>query len=289
MKKKIIRKSFISIAILVALLMVSILPLNSPCAFDRAFAAGAPRYVDEVGLVTGTQAEVLEDKLNEVSRRHDFDVVVVVVRSLGGKDERVFAADYYEEHGYGLGDDKAGILLLIATQYRDFAFVTPEGYGTYAFTDAGQEYLEAIFLPKLSKDDYYGAFIAFADAADDFLERAAEGRPYDTGNIPRMTETQRRTARVWAVVYSLAAGLAVALVVTGFWTAQLRSVRKQIFAQSYIRPESMVLRVQNDIFLYRNVQMTRRETQSSSGSGSGSSGSFSSSSGGGFSGRSGKY
>ncbi|MCL2509445.1 MAG: TPM domain-containing protein, partial [Oscillospiraceae bacterium] len=189
--------------------------------------------------------------------------------------------------------DKAGIILLIATQYRDYAFVTPTGYGTYAFTDAGRDYMEKFFLPHLRNDDYYKAFMAFADAADDFLARAEEKRPYDIGNIPRMTDAQRNSARIWAIVVSFVAGLSVALIVTGAWTAQLRSVRKQDLAHSYIRQGSMNLRVKEDVFLHKNVSMTARPKDSDSsgggGGGSSSSGSFSSSSGGSYSGSSGKY
>ena len=257
-----------------------------------ASAARAPRFADEMNLLTASQASALTARLDEVSEKYDFDVVIAVVYSLKGKNARVFTADYYEYNGYGMGDDKAGIILLIATQYRDYAFVTPTGYGTYAFTDAGRDYMEKFFLPHLRNDDYYKAFMAFADAADDFLARAEEKRPYDTGNIPSMTEAQRRSARVWIIVAGLAAGLVVAFAVTGVWTAQLRSVRKQDLAHSYIRPGSMDLRVKKDVFLHKNVKMTARPTDSDSssgGGGGGSSGSFSSSSGGSYSGSSGKY
>ena len=277
-------------SIVLAVLLAAVI---LPCAFPggtpaRASAARAPRFVDDVGLLTGPQASALTARLDEVSKKHDFDVVIALVYSLGGKDARVFAADYYENNGYGMGGDKAGVILVVATQSRDFAFVTPEGYGTYAFTDAGQEYMETFFLPHLRNDDYYKAFMAFADAADDFLAKAEDKRPYDTGNIPSMTDAQRRSARIWIVIAGLAAGAVVAFIVTGIWTAQLRSVRKQDLAHSYIRPGSMKLRVQRDVFLYKNVQRTKRQSDSGSSSGGGR-GSFKSSSGGGFSGRSGKY
>jgi len=139
----------------------------------------------------------------------------------------------------------------------------------------------------LKNNNFYGAFMTFADAADDFLTRAEAGSPYNTGNIPRFTPAERRSARMWTIIGSVVFGIVIALIVTGIWTAQLKSVRKQHYAQSYIRQGSMILRVQRDVFLHKHVVKTRREKESS-GSGGGS-GSFKSSSGGNYSGRSGKF
>ena len=128
--------------------------------------------------------------------------------------------------------------------------------------------------------------MTFADNVDDFLVRADNGRPYDTGNIPRMTAAEKSSARLWSVIISIIVALLAASIVIAIWQAQLKSVRKQDFAGSYIRQGSMALRVQRDIFLYRNITKVKRQESSSSG---GSSGSFKSSSGSSFSGRSGKF
>jgi len=285
--KKYAQRSVFSV--LLAILMALILPCTSLAA-DPApgSAAGTPRFTDEMNLLTEREAAALTSRLDEVSERHGFDVAVAVVNSTGGKDPRVYAADYFESNGYGLGADKEGIILLIAMERRDFAFVTTSGYGTYAFTYAGQEYLESLFLPYLSDNDYNKAFMAFADAADDFLTRAGKGQPYDRGNIPRLTDAERNSARIWTIVGSLVLGVIVAAIVTGIWTTQLKSVRRQDYAQNYIRQGSMALRVQRDIFLYRNVKRTKRQQNNSSGGGS-RGGSFKSSSGRSFSGRSGRF
>jgi len=242
-----------------------------------------PRYTDTVGLLTSSQVSELTAKLDEISRRQQFDVVVTITNSTGNKNPRLFAADYYEEHGFGFGENNDGIILMLAMDYRDFAFVTT-GYGLYAFTDAGQAYMEKLFLPYLKNDDYFRAFMAFADAADDFLTKAKAGERYDTGNIP-MTAAERQNARIWTIIISLVIGAAVPGIMVGVWTSQLKSVRKKDFACEYIRNGSMVVSQQHDIFLHRNVSRTARAESS----GGGSSGSFRSSSGSSFSGRSGRF
>jgi len=271
--------------LLAALLCSLALPFTAFAS--SAEREGSPsRFVDEVGVLTQSEADRLTARLDTVSERHSFDTVVAVVYSLEGRDARRFAADFYERNGYGFGRDLDGAILLISMQRRDFAFVTT-GYGLVAFTNAGQEYLERQFLPHLQSDDFYEAFMVYANAVDDFVTRAAAGEPYNRGNIPTYTASERNTLRLQAAVVSIVVALIIPGIVVGVWTSQLKSVRKQDLAHAYVRPGSFSLTAQHDIFLFRRVSKTRRQTNT--GSGGGSSGSFRSSSGGSFSGRSGRF
>ena len=62
-----------------------------------------------------------------------------------------------------------GILFLIAMSERKWAIST-YGFGTEAFTDAGQEYIMKQIRPALSDGNHYQAFMSYAVQADDFLE-----------------------------------------------------------------------------------------------------------------------
>lgn len=250
-----------------------------------------PRFVDDKNLLTQAQARELTAKLDEISERHKFDTVVAVVHSLKsgsikGREARLYAIDFFEQNGFGFGNDLDGIVLLLATEDRDFGFATT-GYGFTAFTDAGQEYLEKLFLPHLKKDNYFEAFMAFADGVDDFVTKAKAGKPYAAGNIP-LTYEELMEYRIWSVIGSLLLGWLIALIVVTPWELELRSLRKDFFANVYIREGSMALSRSKDILLFSNVTMSPRVKNDSS-SGGGSSGSFRSSSGRSATGRSGKY
>jgi len=230
---------------------------------------GKERFIDEVGLLTGNEARELSAKLDEISVRRQFDTVVAVVDSLGSKSARLFAADYYEEKGFGFGSGHDGIILLIAMEDRDFAFVTT-GYGLNAFTSDRQESLENRFLPHLTRNEFFKAFMVFADGVDDTLGQA-------DGDMGRN--------RINATIVSLVLALVIALIVTGIWRSQLKSVKRHNLAHEYIRPGSMALTNKRDIFLHRNISKTPRPKDTRGGGG----GSFRSSSGSSFSGRSGKF
>ena len=262
------------LAIALAVLMVTAMlcggaALAAGSAESDAAGGDRQRYIDEVGLLTGPEARELSGKLDEISERWQFDTVVAVVDSIGYKSARLFAADFYEQNGFGFGSGSDGIILLISMENRDFAFVTT-GYGLKAFTDTRQERLEGMFLPYLRTNDYFGAFTAFADGVDDFLAQAGK----DKGRY-----------RLNAAIASIVLALIIALIVTGIWRSQLKSVGRQNLAQAYIRPGSMILTARRDIFLHRHVSKVARPKSTSSGG----RGSFRSSSGSSFSGRSGRF
>ncbi|MDR0876195.1 MAG: TPM domain-containing protein [Clostridiales Family XIII bacterium] len=272
---KIIKQKTLRFCLLLLLLLALFAPITAFAASD-----GVQRFIDEENLLTAQQAAALDAKLGTISDAHDFDVAIVVVWSLEGWRAHELAAEVYEQLEYGRGADHDGAILLLAMEDRDFGFATT-GYGKYAFTSVGQEYLDTLFVPLLSENDYNGAFNAFADAADDFLTQAENGTPYNEGNIPKSSGQ-----KAMPYIISVIAGLIVALVVTLSMKAQLKSVRGNEYAAEYIRSGSMALRAQNDQFLFRNVARTQRvEKEIAKGVAS----SFVSSSGRGYSGHSGKF
>ena len=75
------------------------------------------------------------------------------------------------------------------------------------------------------------------------------------------------TGVIIVTVIGLIAGLITAFVMKG----KLKSVRKQDSARTYVKPGSMQLTYSRDIFLYRNVERTKKQERvesTSSGSGS---------------------
>lgn len=149
---------------------------------------GKPTLVDREHLLTQSQAETLSNRLKEIGSEYKCDVIIVTVPSLGSKTSEAYADDYFDYNGYGYGAkpnaegttvDGDGILLLLAMEDRDFAIST-SGYGITALTDYGiQEYLEPLFLPYLSDNDYSRGFSAFADGCEYLLKTARAGIPFD--------------------------------------------------------------------------------------------------------------
>lgn len=210
------------------------------------------RFVDEAGLLTGSEGSDLLDQLNEISERQQVDVVVVTVDSLEGASATEYADDFYDLNGYGFGDEGDGILLLISMEERDWAIST-SGFGITAFTDAGLEYLSDMIIGDLGDGDYAWAFTTFAEMCDDYITQAKTGEPYDADHLPKDP-----FALVFFRVVALAVGFVIALIATGIMRMKLKSVYSQTEADSYVKKGSLKLTTKTDLYLYKDVKRRER-------------------------------
>lgn len=248
-----------------------------------------PRVVDNADLLTDNEEAVLLEQLDEISERQRLDVVVVTTLTNEGKTAEAFADDFFDYNGYGFGEEADGILLLVSMEDRDWHISTC-GYGIYAFTDYGQEYMSDRFVPYLSDGDYAAAFGKFAELCDDFITQAHTGEPYDVGNMPGSSsngsggnvfsddgEMDSETKMLMMVLPLV--GFALAFIPVGIMASKLKTVRRQPAANSYVRAGSMRVTGHSDYFLYRTVTRTAIPQESSSGGGGGGSSTHTSSSG----------
>ena len=238
--------------------------------------------VDDADLLTDAQEAALLAKLNELSERQKFELVIVTVDGLNGATPRNFADDYFDYNGYGYGPDDDGALFLISPEERDWWFST-HAFGIKAFTDAGIDQMMGYVTPALKDDKYDKAFNELVKQCDKYLTQARTGEPYDTGNLPPPGMKNPMTN----VLISIAIGAVVAFFVLSIMKKSLKSVRMQAKADTYLRQNSLIIANGYEQFLYSNVSRVAR--QSSSGGGGGGSSSHSSSSGRSHGGGGGKY
>ena len=248
------------VIVTISALLMSLLPISMAHGDDLV-----PRFVDQAGALTAQQGDELTSRLDDVSERHHFDVVVAVVSALDHRSSRACAEDFFLNNGYGAGPSNSGAILFLSMQEREFSFVA-FGSGVDVFTPAGQVYLNKLFVPQMKNDKFYEAFMSFADAADDFLTQAEQGKPYDEGNIPR-TASELTTYRLVAALITLVVALGLAGSITGGWRRKLTSVRKEDKAQEYVREGSLVLTSSQDVFQTKSIDKQRMSSSSSSSGG----------------------
>lgn len=256
---------------------------------EKSFADGDMEYaVDSAKVLTTEELESLKSKLAQISDENNIDVGVVTVDYLDGKSAQEFANDLFEQNKFGKGENRDGILLLVATEDREWAMST-HGSAKEAFNEEGLDYLSGEFLPYLSDDDFYSAFENFADNAQELGTMYVAGDPYGEGeyvddeNYPVdeniVEEEKGINNEVW-IPLSIVMGCAISLIIMMMYKSQLKSVKSESRADDYLMDMKLVK--SQDIFLYRTVTRTMRPKNtdtggSSSGGGSsygGSSGSF---------------
>ena len=253
-------------AALAALVLAAALAVPA-FAVEGGFADLYYRMNDSAGVLTEDEDNELEDALEELSLRQNFDVVIATIESLESVDYdsmEAYADDLYDFCQFGYGADRDGVLLLVSVGDRKWHISTC-GYGITAFTDAGIQYLGEQMTPDMADGDYAAAFRTFVQWSDAYIDAARSGRPYDVKNLPR------EPLSLMYLFLALGIGLVLAWVVVGVMKSRLRSVAFQENAASYVREGSMNLTNSRELFVYRDVHRTERVEEKDSDSSGGSS------------------
>ena len=103
MKRKKTRR-YIS-GMLVAVLLFLLCVVQNVNAEDVPAGSELPRLVDDADILTDSEEKELNQQLDTVSEEQECDVIIVTVDSLNGKTVEEYADDYYDDNGYGYGEN----------------------------------------------------------------------------------------------------------------------------------------------------------------------------------------
>jgi len=214
------------------------------------------RVVDSAGLLSADKMASLQELADTISVTYDFDLVIVTENGIGNARPRDYADDFFDNNGYGLGQDRDGCLFLVVIGTRDYWFST-SGRGIGIFNDAAAGKLEKDALNFLRKDDYYNAFDAFAKNWEVFLALDAKGRHYNVFY----------EYNVVLVILAWLVSLGIGFLIVGIWKKSMNTALPQTQAAAYAIPGSLSFEVQQDQFLYSNISKTARASDSGSSGG----------------------
>lgn len=219
-----------------------------------AFAANGYLW-DDAELLSGSEASALQRELAELGEDFDADIVIVTVETTGQYDPEEYIELFYDENAYGQGSDRAGVMLLVAMEEREYMILS-NGWCSDAISPNRIDSIVNAMQEDMRDGDYAEAFETFLEECRYYLDGHRNGFPFRFGQN---------------LLIALIAGLAVALIVTGIMRSKLKSVRKQHTANQYIRSGSMQVTRATDLYLYSNVTRVRK-VQSSGSTGSRSGG-----------------
>ena len=205
---------------------------------------------DEAELLNETEVAQLSSKLESISKKYKAEIRVVTLSSMDGGDIDEFLEYLYDESGFGYGENHDGVLLVVCMDPREYRILS-NGFAGEAITSGDIDAIGEAFKSDLSDGNYADAFDTFADKCEYYLDGHINGFPFNTGKN---------------LLICLGIGFVVALIVTGIWKGQLKSVRKQSAANAYVKAGTMQITQSGDFFMYRNVTKTQKQSSSSSGS-----------------------
>lgn len=218
---------------------------------------------DGEGLLTADQVSELETLYSEYAAYHGFTPILVTTDSFDGQDAQDYAGDYYDSHGYPYD----GILFLVSLTEGEWYILT-NGACHDRISDRNVEYMGEELVDNIRDGAYYEAFALFPVLTDLYFGEASVSNYGGVDGPTAVYETKTQNYGK-TIAISMGVGLLIGLIAVGIMAFQMKSVRPQNAASDYVRPGSMQLTNQRDIYLYSHVTRTAKPKSSSSGGGHG--------------------
>lgn len=236
------------ICLFLAVLLCAAMAVSAFALDNRGF------LYDDANILTQSEEQELARKLADISTAHDAQIVIVTIPYLESGDTDSYVDYVYDSVGFGYGENRDGVLLLVCMDPREYRILSNGYPGVAIDTDIIGSIGDRI-VPDLSEGYYLDAFETFADECAYYLDGYRNGFPFNASeNL------------IICAIIGVVVGLVVVLVLRG----QLKTVRSQSRAHDYVKDGSMQVNVMQDIYLYRNVTRTKKQTNNSSGSSGGS-------------------
>lgn len=261
MKRKLI-SLFLSLLLLVSLTMTV------------SAAEELRRIVDNADLLDSAEESAHEETCRILRETYGMDVVILTVNSLDGSTPQEYADDYYDAYGYGCGEEKSGLLLLISMEERDW-YISTCGNAIYALTDYGIQQVGEELLSGFSIS-YDAGFRMFLSALPEYFAAYENGAPLDGyadysgdyyhGDQEEVVYYEEEFTP--SVELSLLLGLIVAGISVLVMRIGMNTRRPKRSAAGYMQENSFQMRQQQDLFLYSNVSKVRKQEPKPSGGGS---------------------
>lgn len=198
-----------------------------------ASASSDDYVVDDANVLTRSEEEELNEKLQAFAEKNKSEIVIVTVDDLGSKSARAYADDFYDDNGYGYGEDHDGMLVL----YKD-----------------GEEGDREIYISTCGKgiEDYDSDEII--DSMISYLEDGEYVEAFEACIKTAERSHSFYVDPVWIII-SIALGMIIGFIIPNAMASANRSVRFQRDASVYARPGSMRLTGNADVFV--NAAITR--------------------------------
>lgn len=230
-------------------------------------ALAAPSVVDDAGLFTEREIQQMEEIIADIQTTYQMDAVVLTSRSVWG-DTQDFADLYYERHGYGLGEDDAGLLYLIDMNHR-VPCISTSGVMIDYITDRRLDDLFDRSYDSLKAGRYGQAALIVLERLKDILRQGRQ-----EGSFRYDAETGKRLSGVYNALtlgeMLIGAAVAIAVALVMYLTILKRyNLQNRPYHFSAGVNVSRVLKADDEVFLRQDVVRVRNPEPSSGGGGNG--------------------
>ena len=200
--------------LLVCILLCPALALSANTSVVNALQS--PMVVDDAGLYTDSEKAEMERLITAMRGTYQMDVGVLttndVPSSYGNDSVSVDYADrYYEDHGYGMGEDRAGVLFVLDMNNR-FNYLSTAGTMADYLNDHRIEEILSSADDALRIGAYGSAMLSQLSMLETFLRSGIEEGSfrYDAVTGERLTGIYNKLTKA-ELLMALAVGAVIAL------------------------------------------------------------------------------
>ncbi len=231
-------------------------------AFEDFLDPNAPRLVDNADAFTEAEEAAILDRINSFKAAHpESDLVVFTDKSAYGFSHAVYAADFYQFNGYGVGDDFNGSIFFLCLDPDDRGWwEAGTGKDEALFSSStNTNRLDDLVYPHMVDGRYADGILAYIDGLDAL---------YTDGKVPAPPKDPAN----WGLAGVLGAffGLISSLVTGGARKKNMKTVAEAVRAANYLQDKHIT---QADNIVISTIVTSRKIEKESSGGSSGGGGS----------------
>lgn len=208
----------------------------------------ADRVVDLADVLSDSQIDKLETRIEKIRDKFHTDVLVLTADDLDGYAPEDYLRYYYKYKGYGEGDTRSGVAILITKDRADRGTIQAYGKAAKLFDEKALNRLSSLVYGSLTSKRDYGS------AMDTFVRKVGFFAQWK--HFPMQTSTfVVFLVIVWLIVTTMAK----------VKKASNKTISRALSAGQYVEPGSYVVNSVNEVFLNSKVTKQRRPEPSSSG------------------------
>lgn len=249
------------------LLVVLLLPM-------AAWAESTVQVIDDARVFSADECQRMTEIILEIERAHQVDLVVLSTQDTpyDGSDSlwrvRDYADEFYDDGGYGMGEDDSGMLILLDMHNRVMWLSTGGVMIDYINDDREEDILDHAY-EKLRVGDYGDAMIAALYRVEHWMDAGRkEGFfRYDEATGKRIGGIYNALTPAETAV-AAAAGLAVAAVLYLSVSASY-SLKDSTYSYDRAANTSVDFVQDNEVFLHKHIHRAPIVTNNGSGGHSG--------------------
>ena len=236
------------------------IPFISTLIFILSFSfivkANVNPIVDDANLLSQSEKNELIEDIENFREKYNMDAVIVTYNDLEGKTPRDYADDYYDYNGYGLGNNKSGLLLLIDMDDGKISIST-SGDAIEYFTDNRIDSIISDISKYLSNGEYFHACNIFLTDIQYYMDSGVPEGQYTYSE----EENTLKVGLIALGVAAIVASITCIIVVNSYKNA------KSVSSVNYVDNNSIVFTRRRDTFVNTFTTKTKIEKNNSSGGG----------------------